>query len=94
MSVLKWVPHSLVFFRCRQAEALALVWSPADFASAPLRSGANDAVLRLWDGRSGTCERTWSGHTDAILDFCLSSDGQSVCTCSEDGTARVFGRQN
>ena len=53
-----------------------------------MRSGANDGILRLWDGRSGSCERTWSGHTDAILDFCI--DGKVVCTCSEDGTARVF----
>lgn len=54
------------------------------------RSAANDGVLRLWDGRTGSCVREWTGHNDAILDIWVGPDGSTVCTGSEDGTARVF----
>lgn len=59
-------------------------------AERPAGSAACDGVLRLWDGRTGSCVRTWTGHTDAILDMWVAPDGKTVCTGSEDGTVRVF----
>ncbi|ORY92277.1 WD40-repeat-containing domain protein [Syncephalastrum racemosum] len=60
-------------------------------ANSPLLvSCSADRTTRLWDTRTGACVKTWHGHRDTILSFALSSDGQTVVTGSDDGTALVF----
>ncbi|XP_058803034.1 angio-associated migratory cell protein [Phymastichus coffea] len=49
-----------------------------------------DGILRCFDSRSGECLRTLLGHTDDILDLCISKDGKKALTVSEDKSARVF----
>ena len=51
-------------------------------------SAGEEGVVRLWDVRTGVCQRSWSGHTDTVLD--MAASGELVITGSEDGTARVF----
>ncbi|RKP09831.1 WD40-repeat-containing domain protein [Thamnocephalis sphaerospora] len=51
-----------------------------------------DCTVRLWDGRSGQCERTWRGHQETVLDFALSCDGNTLVTASDDGVSLVFRR--
>jgi WD40 repeat protein len=64
-----------------------IIWHPHQ----PLLYSASiDRTVRLWDGRSARCERIFRGHSDAILDFAISSDGQMIVTGSDDTTALVF----
>ncbi len=49
-----------------------------------------DGRIRLWDARSGQCQREFQGFTKSILDMDVSPDGRSVIAGSDDGTARVF----
>ena len=42
-------------------------------AEAPLvYTGCLDGVVRLWDCRSGNCEREWFGHNGEILDLAVA----------------------
>ena len=49
-----------------------------------------DGRVRLWDGRSGKCEREFQGFTKAVLDLDVAPDGRFALAGSDDGTARVF----
>ncbi|XP_028393460.1 angio-associated migratory cell protein-like isoform X2 [Dendronephthya gigantea] len=49
-----------------------------------------DGILRLWDARSGNCEREWHGHRAPILDLAVSRDSSIVMTSSDDGTVKRF----
>lgn len=45
----------------------------------------------MWDTAAARCTSTLHGHTDAILDFDLSSDGRFALSCGMDGTVRLWG---
>lgn len=49
-----------------------------------------DGVVRLFDGRTGQMEASWKGHVCEILDFDLTSDGQTLITASQDSMCKVF----
>ena len=49
-----------------------------------------DGRVRLWDARSGKCEREFQGFTKAVLDMDATPDGRYILAGSDDGTARVF----
>uniref|UniRef100_A0A2N9F8B4 Uncharacterized protein n=1 Tax=Fagus sylvatica TaxID=28930 RepID=A0A2N9F8B4_FAGSY len=49
-----------------------------------------DGKVRLWDGRSGDCIRTFSGHPVAIQTLSVSANRNFLVSVSIDGTARVF----
>lgn len=53
-------------------------------------TGCLDGRVRCWDVRTGTCVRTWHGHTDAVQALAVSPNGRFVLSGSEDGSARVF----
>jgi len=84
-----WDVHSLsVRHTCaHEAAVTSLRWVPG---TCTFYSGCGGGKLRLWDGRTGLCVRTLTGHQDAILDLWASPDGRQVITSSDDGTARVF----
>jgi WD40 repeat protein len=46
--------------------------------------------VRLWDIASGECVKVLSGHSDAIWDVELSSDGGLVASGAIDGTVRLW----
>lgn len=48
--------------------------------------------LRLWDGRSGECLQTLTGHVDAVLTFDVgyTAQGIYVVSGSDDRTARIW----
>ena len=48
--------------------------------------------LRLWDGRSGDCLQTLTGHHEAVLclDIGYTSQGIYVVSGSDDRTARLW----
>ncbi|XP_071148534.1 angio-associated migratory cell protein-like [Mytilus edulis] len=70
-----------------EAGIVKLKW---DAISPLIYTACLDGVLRLWDSRNGQCVTQWAGHQDAILDFDISSDGNTLISVSEDKTARVF----
>ncbi|CAG9462326.1 unnamed protein product [Pedinophyceae sp. YPF-701] len=49
-----------------------------------------DGVVRAFDGRTGNLLVERKGHTDHILDACVSPDGWYVLTGGDDSEARVF----
>lgn len=55
-----------------------------------LYAGCLDSVFRIIDLR--TCEilSNYTGHTNQILDFRVSSDSKYALTCSEDYTCKIF----
>lgn len=59
-------------------------------ASTYLASGCVDGKVRVWDGRSGDCIRTFSGHASAIQSLSVSANCDFLVSVSIDETARVF----
>jgi WD40 repeat protein len=53
-------------------------------------SSSVDGTVKLWDIRTGCCEKTFYGHNGPILDFDISKDGSVVVTGSDDGSSLVF----
>eukprot|EP00803_Ostreobium_quekettii_P005142 evm.model.scf_54.4 EVM.evm.TU.scf_54.4 scf_54:59274-65880(-) len=59
--------------------------------SSPLfLSGCLDTAVRLWDSRTGRCERLMRGHHEGIQCMAVSPDGRRVLTGSDDHSVRVF----
>ncbi|KAI9297963.1 WD40 repeat-like protein [Neoconidiobolus thromboides FSU 785] len=59
-------------------------------ASPYLFSISVDQSVRLWDARNGQLVKQWNGHTDSILSFAISNQGDKVITGSDDGCSLVF----
>ncbi|XP_046859614.1 angio-associated migratory cell protein-like [Xenia sp. Carnegie-2017] len=53
-------------------------------------SACLDGILRLWDARSGNCEREWHGHSAPILDMAYSRLDACVFTSSDDKTVKRY----
>eukprot|EP01118_Nematostelium_gracile_P009932 TRINITY_DN336_c0_g1_i2.p1 TRINITY_DN336_c0_g1~~TRINITY_DN336_c0_g1_i2.p1 ORF type:complete len:415 (+),score=110.17 TRINITY_DN336_c0_g1_i2:36-1247(+) len=49
-----------------------------------------DKSLHMFDARTGKEEKVWTGHLDILLDFDISSDGNTIVTGSDDKTCLVF----
>lgn len=44
----------------------------------------------MWDISTGKCIKTFSGHTDEVLDLNFNRTGTKMVTASADGTARIY----
>jgi len=53
-------------------------------------SASGDRVIKLWNLRTGTCEKTFVGHQKGIA--CIQFDGSTIVSGSSDQTIRVFDR--
>lgn len=49
-----------------------------------------DGTASVWDGRTGSLVRRWTGHRGQILDMAVAPMGNFVLTASGDGTVRTF----
>ncbi|KAI5777522.1 WD40-repeat-containing domain protein [Geopyxis carbonaria] len=54
-------------------------------------SASGDRVIKLWNLRSGMCEKTYLGHQKGIA--CIQFDGKTIVSGSSDQTIRVFDRE-
>ena len=63
------MPCQVLLLFLFQSGVVKIMWSRG---SALLYSASLDGLIHLWDGRTAKRERTWSGHTDSILDMALN----------------------
>jgi WD40 repeat protein len=55
-----------------------------------LASGGHDAIIKLWDVRSGSELRALAGHTNTITALVFSNDGKTVVSGALDSTVRFW----
>ncbi|KAF2471820.1 WD40 repeat-like protein [Lindgomyces ingoldianus] len=53
-------------------------------------SASGDRSVKVWDVRTGACQRTFSGHSKGIA--CVQFDGRRIVSGSSDETVRIFDR--
>ncbi|KAF8243108.1 WD40 repeat-like protein [Wilcoxina mikolae CBS 423.85] len=53
-------------------------------------SASGDRVIKLWNLKTGKCEKTFVGHHKGIA--CIQFDGKTIVSGSSDQTIRVFDR--
>ena len=63
----------------------SLVFSATD----RLASAAGDALIKLWDARTGTFEKDLAGHTSAVLALAATADGRLV-SAAADRTVKLW----
>lgn len=51
---------------------------------------AQDSTIRVWNGRSGECQKTLRGHTCDVKCACFSPDEKYLITGSVDRQARIW----
>lgn len=55
-----------------------------------LASGGPDAIVRLWDPRSGKRVTKFVGHTDNVRAILINETGDTIMTASSDQTVKVW----
>lgn len=53
-----------------------------------IASASGDRLIKLWNLRTGVCEKTFVGHTKGIA--CIQFDGRTIVSGSSDQSIRVF----
>ncbi|XP_071823388.1 angio-associated migratory cell protein-like isoform X2 [Apostichopus japonicus] len=82
------VPTQKLRHQCRTETGVVKVkWDPT---SPVVIAAGLDGRIQLWDARSGQRSSSYEGHSKEILDFDLSSDGNTILTSSGDDTCRIF----
>jgi WD40 repeat protein len=61
---------------------MRLSWSSS---SRHIISASLDGIVRLWDSRSGVCERVFQGHSDSIQDMAITVYVSEAFDISIDG---------
>ncbi|XP_065627878.1 uncharacterized protein LOC136066850 [Quercus suber] len=80
--------HSMPRSTCEHEDGVTcLTWLGA---SNYLATGCVDGKVRLWDGRSGDCIKTFGGHDAAIQSLSVCANRNFIVSVSIDETARVF----
>lgn len=64
--------------------------APSPPTSSFLATGGRDKLIKLWDGVSGQCLRTLSGHDNWVRALAFHPNGQHLISASDDKTIRVW----
>ncbi len=78
---------SILFSGAHAGGVYAVAFSP-DGGS--LVTGGDDMKGVLWNARSATTIRTFSGHTDRVRAVAYSADGRWIATGSYDGSVKIW----
>ncbi|KAL7763957.1 hypothetical protein ACKLNR_005102 [Fusarium oxysporum f. sp. zingiberi] len=65
----------------------SVVFSPD---SKKVASGSNDKTIRIWDVKTGKCERELKGHSRWVRSVVFSPDSKKVASGSNDKTIRIW----
>jgi len=59
--------------------------------AATVASGSWDKTIRIWNVKTGVCEKTLEGHTNSVYSVAFSPDGATVCVWYHgDKTIRIW----
>lgn len=64
--------------------------SPSPSTCSFLATGSRDKTIRIWDGTTGQCLRTLSGHDNWVRALAFHPNGQHLISASDDKTIRVW----
>lgn len=64
--------------------------SPHPFDKNMFASGSCDSTVKVWDIRSNSCVRTFTGHVSDVNAVEFMPSGNCVGTGSDDATCRIF----
>ncbi|KAL7273808.1 hypothetical protein RUND412_003316 [Rhizina undulata] len=56
-----------------------------------IASASGDRLIKVWNLRTGMCEKTFVGHSKGIA--CIQFDGRTIVSGSSDKTIRVFDKE-
>ena len=57
-----------------------------------IASASGDRVIKIWNVKTGNCEKSMLGHTKGIA--CIQFDGKTVVSGSSDSSIRIFDRHS
>ena len=55
-----------------------------------MASGSNDATIRVWDPRSGVCQKILDDHNGAVYCVTASHDSRRLASASRDKTIKIW----
>lgn len=67
-----------------------LAWRGGAGGSDLLFCSSLDGSASVWDGRTGSVVRKWTGHRGQVLDMAVAPMGNFLLTAAGDGTVRTF----
>jgi U3 small nucleolar RNA-associated protein 13 len=53
-------------------------------------TASSDATIRLWSVRNGSCLKTFSGHSGAVLQAAFCTAGTQVVSAGSDGLLKLW----
>ena len=83
-----WLERDLWTYRGFAGSKTSLTLTPdGNFV---LSAGSYDPNVRLWDLKTGTCVRTFKGHTQEVRSIAITADGSCLVSAGADSNIRLW----